>query len=227
MAGAAGAGAVAYRPQKKEFDPETGNVSLTCVDPDNDDDDDECGGRYKRFLKLALNLEDIEEQFYYLKLAMSGKYSNGREKVWTPIIPPPEIMEQHFNGKLTDFWDPKDYLESFERHPVRDIAGRGNEDSILVYTYYVDATPFTAESYYGIFCTNSLTGRSELCCLLLKSDLCDCGCRGQCTIHELQDCLAHFCTAWAHGKRIARRHDDLEWLPSDALRAKFAGLPTK
>ena len=142
-------------------------------------------------------------------------------------MPPPEIMEKHFNGKLSDFWDPDDYLESFERHPVRDIVGRGNEDKILPYTYYVDSTPFTAESYYGIFMTNSLTGLSELIALLLKSDLCDCGCRGQCTVRELQDALKHFLIAWAHGRNIARRHDDLDWLPSDARRAQFAGLPTK
>ena len=50
-----------------------------------------------------------------------------------------------------------------------------------------------------VFCTNLCNGKSYLVSIMLKSDFCNCGCRGNCTLYEIQSAIAHFCAAWAHG----------------------------
>ena len=180
-------------------------------------------GHYSSHLKLVLRLEDVNDKFYWIRAPLQGKYASTREPTWVPIIPPPEELCDQHSGSI---WPESEWTDSFKNHPVRDIAGRGNESKILGYSIYIDATPFTRpESFYGIFFTNLVTGLSALCAVFLKSDFCDCGCRGQCTLFEVHDALAHFLVAWAHGLRISKRHDDRPWLPSDKERKRLAGRP--
>ncbi len=184
-------------------------------------------GHFYSHLKLVLRLEAINSKFYWIRSPMTGKHAQGREKVWVPILNPVEEIENQFSGKLSDFWGEDDWLESLEEHPVTEMAGEGNRDEILPYSFYVDATPFSAESFYGIFITNLLTGISALCAILLKSEFCQCGCRGQCTLFEFHSALGNFLGAWAHKKHIDKRHDNLDWLQSDSERRDRAGFPTK
>jgi hypothetical protein len=178
-------------------------------------------GQHWEHLKLVLKLDDVEDEFYWVHMPLSGKHSGSRSLEWVPIIPPPEKLIEGWADTDMQTWQDTDKTEQFKQHPVRAIAG--NDDLVLPYSIYLDTTPFTTESFYGVFITNLITGRSHLCAILLKSDMCGCGCRGQCTNFEIQSVLGHFLRAFAFGYHIDRRHDNRPWLPSDAKRARLAG----
>ena len=183
-------------------------------------------GHFNDHLRLVLNLNEIEDRFYWAKAATVSKHTAKRELTWIPIIPPaPELCER-FCEEDWDKYRSDDWTPNFANHPVRDVAGRDNWKMIIPYSIYLDATPFTAESFYGLFVTNLITGFSQLCCIMLKSEFCNCGCRGQCTLFEIHDVLQHFLAAWAQGIHITERHDGRDWLESDSKRRELAGTAT-
>ena len=93
------------------------------------------------------NAGTIDEFFYYLWCPVSGKYSDGREKIWIPIIPPYEQMDVDFDER--DAWSEEDKTANFITHPVRTWAGE--DEKVLPYSLYIDATPFSnPESFYGV-----------------------------------------------------------------------------
>ena len=181
------------------------------------------GGNYWRKCKQALNLDYVETEFYWIYVAMSGKHAGSRKKYWIPIRPPDERLLAGWTPKDMAKWSDDDKTLFFKNHPVRRMVGDDNK--VLVYSFYLDTTPFSSESFYGIFVTNLITGDSHLCAVILKSDMCSCGCRGHCTMFEIHSAMAHFMRALAIGKYPDHRHDDRAWLPSDEERAARAGKP--
>ena len=81
-----------------------------------------------------------------------------------------------------------------EQHTVtRDALARGvHRDRIRLCGIYMDAAGFTKEeSVEEVFVSDVATGRRGLTCILRKAEMCNCGCRGWCTVWPAHEALRH------------------------------------
>lgn len=70
-----------------------------------------------------------------------------------------------------------------------------------------------------------LTERRHLVCVIRRSEMCGCGCRGWDTLYPVLSVLSWSLKAMATGTHPTRRHDGSGWRPEDQGRASFAGEP--
>jgi hypothetical protein len=69
-----------------------------------------------------------------------------------------------------------------------------------------------------------VTGRRYLTLSIRKKLLCDCGCRGWCSLYHIFVFIHWWCVALAEGIRPSSRHDLLPWTALDRLqRMTLAG----
>jgi len=109
----------------------------------------------------------------------------------------------------------------FEHEAVRSAPGGGR---LHPFCLYLDAVPYTrGESVLGVFVYFVLSQKRHLVFCIRKSEMCKCGCRGQCSLFPLFAMLSWSCKAMLSGKYPTERHDAKEWKSSDAARATWAG----
>lgn len=180
-------------------------------------------GNFARHLRLRLHTDQVHEKMYWLQVPMFCKYSQRRELKWTPVLPPGELVCEDWSQTLEEFGKTgSDWAPSFLEHDVtREV---GDPSKVCPYSLYVDAAPFTKpESFYGLWTEDTRTGKIYMTSILLKSDFCQCGCRGYCTVEAIQKWLVFHCYWWAKGLWPPARHDQLPWRAEDSHRAEMAG----
>lgn len=139
------------------------------------------------------------------------------------MLPPGEAVCRDWSEELETYAkDDNDWTESFLEHPV--TLEVGDPSKVCPYSLYVDAAPFSKpESFWGLWAEDTRSGKIYLVAVCLKSDMCQCGCRGYCSVNAFQTWLIHHCCWWAKGMWPPTRHDGLAWRPEDTNRAKMAG----
>ena len=109
---------------------------------------------------------------------------------------------------------------TYHNHPV--TRAKGKYSSPL--GYFSDAIPHTKkDSFFVFFWTSLVEGPAatrHLTCTLRMSDLCQCGCRGQCTFRAVSKIIVWSFNALASGKWPDKRHDGI---PLDEARARREG----
>ena len=107
---------------------------------------------------------------------------------------------------------------SYSRHPV----ALAKADMACPVGLFSDGVPHTKkDSFIAWYWSNLLTGKRTLICALRKKDLCDCSCRGLCTIGAIQRIIAWSFDLLAEGVHPACRHDQTPF--SDDRQASCAG----
>ena len=91
---------------------------------------------------------------------------------------------------------------------------------------YVDAAQYLKRDSVIVFvCCNLLSGTRHLSAILRKKELCNCGCRGHCSIRPVLEMLRWSFAALATGAFPAVDHMGKSWGQQDEGRAALAGLP--
>ena len=108
----------------------------------------------------------------------------------------------------------------FHDHPVtRSAAGSGQP--VRPISVYLDGVQFTREdSVLGFWVVCHLTNKRFLSALVRKSELCQCGCRGWCSLHPIFTMLAWSFRALACGVFPS---EDPARQELDPIRANFSG----
>jgi len=185
-------------------------------------------GNYAKHLKLVLGLGDEDEQIYEVEVPLKCKYSQSRELVKVPLISPQEAICKKWalpDAELKETYRDSDWCANFHEHPVVQAAGEGNKHLVAPLALYTDSTPYTKKNgFYGVFVVDLRFDTHYLVCTLIKSEFCDCGCRGWCTLDPIQRFLVACFNDWGKRVYLERRPDSKTWLPgSDDLRKKLAG----
>lgn len=146
-------------------------------------------GNYNKHLKLVLGLNDDNEEIQHIELPLFSKYSQKRELVNVAVIPPHEAMRKDWEVPeplLKANFKPEDWADNFFDHPVTRKAGVDNQHLVAPYALYTDSTPFTKpDNFYGVFIVDLRHNAHHLVAILIKAELCQCGCHGWCTIDRL------------------------------------------
>ena len=91
---------------------------------------------------------------------------------------------------------------------------------------YLDGASFARhDSALGLWMDSLLTQKRHLVPVLRKSSLCQCGCRGWCSLVPICSWLHWSCLSLALGRWPAARHDRSPFRPSEPTRIQNAGAP--
>ena len=116
-----------------------------------------------------------------------------------------------------------DWEPVYRTHPV----GRELPSPIAL---YVDGVQFTKQIAVGrqdsLICFvvyNLVTNKRHVVCVIRKSSLCKCGCRGWCTLFPVFQMLKWSFKALYEGRRPSEEHDGSGW--GDAVWGRLVGVP--
>ena len=133
-----------------------------------------------------------------------------------------ELVASDARAKLHDAIEHRRLPDQYFNHPA--VFGASAESMPHPYCIYLDAVAYTrADEVLGVFAYFVLTGRRHLLFCIRKSEVCNCGCKGYCSLFPILDVLAWSAKNMLLGKHPSRRHDDADWRSEDAARASYAG----
>lgn len=185
---------------------------------------------YSRKVKSSLGWSE-RTYFYNLELPGHSKHDVERTPQKLVVIPGFEQMDLDVGSSPTD----RELLRerkrnsgglppSYYNHPI--VQGAGEHELVYPIAIYMDGVPYShTDSVIGFWLINLLSGMRYLISVLRKRIICQCGCRGWCTISSMLWFLRWDVGALAAGRRPGERHDRSAWLPSDSERSEKAGRP--
>lgn len=108
-------------------------------------------------------------------------------------------------------------------HPVVEQA-RQEEKRVLPFVLYIDGVQFTRrDTIIGFSVYFLFSSKRHLIFACRKGELCNCGCRGWCTLYPVFSALAWSFRAMVAGEYPSSRHDGSDWGDGDAGRASLSG----
>jgi hypothetical protein len=145
-----------------------------------------------------------------------------RAKLWDPLagVPREELIHLLLPHEMLDFRvdDPSEWLSFGEEQTgleqnLHEWCSRTNQspEGVAVMSVWGDAAPFNKRDSLMLILFNVMTGKHHRrfwICGLSKRTLCDCGCKGRCTLDIVWDVVAWSFGVLASGKYPTRRHDN-------------------
>ena len=128
-------------------------------------------------------------------------------------------MQTAWAEKIVD----EKWVDCFESQPLVD-GSKDSRASCQPLALYMDVSEF-AKRESVLICTIHflVSGFRHLLFAVMKSDFCDCGCGGWCTIQSLFRMVEWSLQALADGLWPSHRHDGTAWGPTDGWRARMSG----
>ena len=166
-----------------------------------------------------------KDSFYMVQLPMWDKKKQQRYLEDFPMALPHEAFPREF-ALDPDAYDPvigqeKGRLsDSFFKHEVY----LQKQAKACPVGYFSDAVPHTnRDSFIAFYWSSIISGKRHLICSLRKQDLCQCGCKGYCTLHLVMRVIAWSFNCLASGIWPEVRHDGQQHLSPDTDRYQLAG----
>ena len=165
--------------------------------------------RQAEHLRQVMNAR-ARDTFYVARIPMWDHTEERRTFFEFPMDLPHEAFARQHGQDPAPFVlhpDQHEHLPpSFFEHEVY-IA---NGDMTVPIGYFSDAVPHTKkDSFFAYYWSNLLDGERNLICSLRKADVCQCGCRGFCTMNSVQQVIAWSMKLLQEGKYPELRHDTL------------------
>ena len=141
---------------------------------------------YNRHLQKVQGLSGEGETLATLHIPSTDSSDGSRISYPLPVIPPFELLNREMaeeKAKLDEVLAAaiRDNLVPpvYTSHPVA-VASQMKAHPLVL---YMDGVPTTKrDGVLGIWLSFTLSPKRHLCCVLKKSRLCQCGCRGWCTL---------------------------------------------
>ena len=184
-------------------------------------------GNYQKTLDAKLGFKKHDARGYKFVAPGHHKYDISRTMHENFVVPPHESLRDEVADnpevltKLGDSITNQEWAPDYFSHPVV----RGATKPALPFALYVDGAPYSKnDGFLAFIIYNLVTNVRHLSVLILKSDLCQCGCRGWCTIYPVMVFLHWSMLALAQGENPPARHDHTPFGEGDDARLAFAGM---
>ena len=184
-------------------------------------------GNYQKFIDRKLGFDVRDAHDYYMDLPGHHKHDVSRSIHRKPVVPAHESLRDEVdqNPSILDELARKtkshEWPASYYDHPVV----KSSETPTLPYALYCDGAPYSKNDGFVVFTVcNLVTLKRHIVALLLKANLCQCGCRGWCSIWPLMCQLRWSFAALAKGENPAARHDNSKFGAKDKFRKLVAGV---
>ena len=185
-------------------------------------------GKYsQRFDKVAGTKPDTS-LMYDLPLALRRRHDTVRTWTEVPVRLPLEELAKEIRDSpevtaelrrtIAEGEMPKIYTE----HPV--VTGAPAGELVYPLSIYMDGIAHTRlDSALAVWCYFSTCGKRHLLAILRRSEMCNCGCKGWCTLFPLWCVVAWQLASMASGRHPSERHDGSPFRDSEAFRLAVAG----
>ena len=189
---------------------------------------DQKSGKYSEHFDKWSGVDIKRQNFYPLYMGISLRHECSRTWGSIPCRLPHEVLRDELltsplpRQKLLDAASRNDLPSRYWSH--RFVIGAPEGEVVHPICLYMDGVQFSRrDSVLGIWTHFLLSPKRHLLCVLKKSQLCDCGCSGWCSMHPIMSMLAWSFEHMATGVYPASRHDGLEWTADDRLRQTDSG----
>ncbi len=147
-----------------------------------------------------------------------------------PTIPPHEMLAAELADDDEPLAELRRAIEADEMPPfysnqpvVKDAAAGQVVHPIAL---YMDGVAFQRQdSVLGVWCYHLFSSRRHLIAVVRRSEMCNCGCRGWCTLYPLLNMVAWSLTSMVAGLWPAARHDGMPWDEKDSDRQDKGAVP--
>ena len=167
---------------------------------------------------------------YDLPLGKKDQYEGRRHWVALPFLPPHEAMRDELRRSdyiaenLRQALSTRSLPQKYYNHPI--VQQAGDDELVHPIVLYLDGVEYSrpdtilAMTAYFLF-----SGDRHLIFSIRKSEMCNCGCRGQCSLDPLFRAVGWSFKAMCAGIFPSCRHDGSAWVtPNDTARASYQGL---
>jgi hypothetical protein len=181
-------------------------------------------GNYTKKLHRTMGWKhDRASTFYEVDVPGHGKHDLERTSHVVPVMPCHEQIandpkSSEGNQQLRDLRAKDGGLPpSYWNPPVVQGASEGTiVDPVAI---YIDGVPYShTDGVIGFWIHFLITGKRYLIAVLRKRIICNCGCRGWCTLWHFMELMKWDLRCLARGRRSTGRHDGKPWKFSDRTR---------
>ena len=185
------------------------------------------GGTASDKFDRALGTKPRDASHYHIGMGIKGRFEFQRSWSYVPTVPPHEALIEELAetpGNLDGFRTARRFGELpslYSNHPVV-VANPGID--VLPISIYCDGVSFgRTETCLAFWVHFLLSPKSHLVAVVRKSEMCNCGCRGWCTVRPIWEMIRWSCLAMQQGTWPSDRHDKLPWRDSDKTRKVLCG----
>jgi len=166
-------------------------------------------GHYQRKVDSAsgVDLRQDAQEMYKIEVPQHSKYDLSGTPHAMVVRPPHEELtkEVEKDSALLDPLEGEEWAQNYHQHPV---VLRNPGRKILPYAFYLDGISFgVRDSLLGLFVYNLRSKTRHLCAILRRSHMCQCGCRGWCSLYPIFEFLRWSFECLAVGSYPGARHD--------------------
>ena len=184
-------------------------------------------GHFQRHCKTVVEPLHSTVCLYEVETPGSSSSKLSRGKVNVPIVPAHEAIDADLRAdagsalKLEEACAGNAVPPAYFTDPVVQARGAGK---VWPLGLFIDGVQYSlVDTVIGFWFVCLITGKRWLTAAIRKSTLCDCGCKGWCTMWEVMSAIAWSIAACRAGVWPTRRHDGQGWRASDEGRAAAAG----
>ena len=194
-----------------------------AISPDQSSD-----GHYQAHLDRIFPARPESLEYYPIEAPCRTKEGVARVPTTIHTVPPHESLNEEIarepdvGTRLLRPLENSDWEPVYRTHPV------GHELPSPI-ALYVDGVQFTKQIAVGrqdsLICFvvyNLVTNKRHVVCVIRKSSLCKCGCRGWCTLFPVFQMLKWSFKALYEGRRPSEGHDGSGW--GDAVWGRLVGV---
>ena len=186
-------------------------------------------GAYSRRFDTATDTGKTSLDFYNLKVARRLRHSASR------IVSPVPMRRPH-EALLEELLVDQSSKEAFERGLLNDevpplyhnhpaVTNSAPENKPLPFVLYADGVQHNRYDSTIAFTVYWLFSQvRHVIFVIRKHEMCNCGCRGWCTLEPLFQVLRWSFACLLAGKHPADRHDSSAWGAGDEARSSYSGL---
>ena len=189
-------------------------------------------GKFQRKLDKALDLRKTDASLYPVNVPLKDIRTGYRACADVLAQPAHEALclEMEQNVKVLDTWrqsidDAADWIKQYDQHPLVVNATKEEKMRMLPISIYMDGAEYNKKDGLTVFTVRfSFSRTRHLCWAVRKTNVCDCGCGGWCTLYAFFDFVRWSLEALQAGRWPARGHDGRNL---DAARLAKAGTDMK
>ena len=185
-------------------------------------------GHFQRHLDSVLAVPGASEFTQPVEMPVHAGWGDGaRIMERRPMVP----FHEELSKQLAD--DPRIFDKLASMHELKKLPPSYYDSPVVIkygrrtfpFVLYLDGIVFAKrDSLLGFFVYNLVTGKRICICVLRKSELCKCGCRGWCTLFVVFCHIRASIDAAAEGRRPHRRFDGSAFWDMEEHRTDLAGL---
>jgi hypothetical protein len=191
-------------------------------------DDKSTGHFHRQFDKATGSSLHSAHEFYDVRMPTASRATSDRVMRAVPMLPLHEVLHNEFTDlgldRVRELLDEsRDRLPaSYWRHPAVTSAPPGS--LVVPVSIYLDSVPFVRhDAVLGIWAYGALFGKHHLVGVLRKSEVCQCSCRGWCTMHCVFQFLRWSFVTMMAGRFPTAGHDGSPFQDTEFNRAERAG----